>query len=207
MEREQDIQTLIQAVERADSAPQLVETVQSLAQAQHKEAIPTLIKVLGYNNPGAAVAAVDGLITLGEMAVSPMLESIDGYNYGARAWAIRACASIGDLRALPVLLEAAKGDFALSVRRAATKGLGNINWSGLPENKQKELQKQVVETLFAVSQDPEWIVRYAAVVALEAWLKGQPSFQATLLSHLQAMRHREEDLTVSARIHKALLLI
>ncbi len=45
-------QELIKAVEKADSAGSLVESVQTLAARQSQEAIPTLIAVLGYNNPG-----------------------------------------------------------------------------------------------------------------------------------------------------------
>ena len=67
--------------------------VRELAAATDPDAIPTLIKVLAYNNPGAAVAAVDGLVALGSTAVPTLLELIDGYNYGARAWAIRGAVS------------------------------------------------------------------------------------------------------------------
>ncbi|HLO48947.1 MAG TPA: HEAT repeat domain-containing protein, partial [Kamptonema sp.] len=81
---------LIRAVETADSAAGLLNAVKALAETNSESAIPTLIAVLGYNNPGAAVAAVDGLIQIGEPAVLPLLEQLDGYNYGARAWAIRA---------------------------------------------------------------------------------------------------------------------
>ncbi|MEQ8963407.1 MAG: hypothetical protein RLP02_36805, partial [Coleofasciculus sp. C2-GNP5-27] len=35
--------------------------------------IPTLIAVLSYNNLGAAVAAIDVLVQLGDMAVEPLL--------------------------------------------------------------------------------------------------------------------------------------
>jgi len=51
---------LIQAVEQADSSEGLLNSVKALAAASSKQAIPTLITVLGYNNPGAAVAAVEG---------------------------------------------------------------------------------------------------------------------------------------------------
>jgi phycocyanobilin lyase beta subunit len=86
------ISELIQAVAAADSAGALIEAVRSLAAARSSAAITTLITVLGFNNPGAAVAAVDGLV------------------YGARAWAIRALAMIGDPRALEVLLDTARGE-------------------------------------------------------------------------------------------------
>jgi len=84
---EQTVQFLIQAVDEADSAEKLVKAVRALAQLKQEEAIPTLTTVLRYNNPGAAIAAVDGLISLGEVTIPHLLENIDGYNYGARAWA------------------------------------------------------------------------------------------------------------------------
>ena len=60
------LSSLIQAVDAADSSDLLLEAVEDLADACLEGAIPTLIAVLSYNNPGAAVAAVDGLIQLGE---------------------------------------------------------------------------------------------------------------------------------------------
>ena len=84
-----EVTQLIEAVNQADSADLLLETVENLADARNEAAIPTLVEVLGFNNPGAAVAAVDGLIAIGEPVVPYLLENLDGYNYGARAWATR----------------------------------------------------------------------------------------------------------------------
>jgi phycocyanobilin lyase beta subunit len=211
MVTEQDVQALIDAVKKADSAARLLDTVKALAAARHEAAIPTLIEVLGYNNPGAAVAAVDGLIDLGEVVVSDLLEKIDGYNYGARAWATRVFAAIGDPRALDLLLEAASSDFSLSVRRAATKGLGNIRWSKLPSLEIPPIQAQVLETLLLVSQDPEWVVRYASVVGLQALgsaiASAQPSLLQQIADHLKVMGEIEAELAVRARVELALQAI
>ncbi|MEM1169102.1 MAG: HEAT repeat domain-containing protein [Cyanobacteria bacterium P01_H01_bin.35] len=162
---------LIQAVEEADSSQGLIDAVKDLAAAHIKEAIPILIKVLGYNNPGAAVAAVDGLVEIGEPAVLPLLETLDGYNYGARAWAIRALAGIGDPRGLEILLDSAANDFSFSVRRGAARGLGFIHWEKLSEVEVSDAQHRAFQTLLQVSQDPEWVVRYAAVVGLQGLAK------------------------------------
>ena len=64
----------IQAVRQAASAQTLLDATRALAASDHGdgvngEAIACLVEVLGFNNPGAAVAAVDGLIRLGPMAV------------------------------------------------------------------------------------------------------------------------------------------
>ena len=66
-------QALIQAVEAADSSTSLLEAVENLAAVGLEESIPTLIAALGYNNQGAAVATVDGLIKIGEPSVQPLL--------------------------------------------------------------------------------------------------------------------------------------
>ncbi|MEB3882712.1 HEAT repeat domain-containing protein [Lyngbya sp. CCY1209] len=195
-------QELILAVEEADSAPKLVRAVAELAATESVEAIPTLIRVLGFNNPGAAVAAVDGLMAVGEPAVVPLLEKLDGYNYGARAWAVRALSGIGDPRGLDVLLEAAARDFALSVRRAAARGLGAIRWEDLPPEAIAPAKVRTLKTLLSVSEDPEWIVRYAAVVGLEGLATSEaekPDWFQSVWERLDGMSDRDETLAVSAR--------
>ncbi|MBE9127036.1 MULTISPECIES: HEAT repeat domain-containing protein [unclassified Coleofasciculus] len=199
-------QTLIQAVEQADSASSLVAAVRSLANARLEAGISTLIAVLSYNNPGAAVAAVDGLVQLGDVAVLPLLHQLDGYNYGGRAWAIRALAKIADPRALETLLVAAETDFALSVRRAAAQGLGNLHWFQLPAEEIQSAQERSLNTLRLTSQDPEWVVRYASVAGLQALATAviQPEFFSQIMTHYQTMLDRESDLAVCTRVRLAL---
>ncbi len=197
-------QILIRAVEEADSSDRLLDAVQELAAAGIEESVPTLIAALGYNNPGAAVAAVDGLIAIGEAAVPSLLELIDDYNYSARAWAIRALAGIGDVRALDTLLEAAKNDFSLSVRRAAARGLGTLRWHQLPPEQLKSVQTQVLEALLLISQDPEWVVRYAAVTSLEtlaiAIAVTLPDQASQITNQFQQMLDTDADLGVRTRV-------
>lgn len=194
---------LIRAVEEADSALKLLKAVQELAKIASEEAIPTLIKVLGYNNPGAAVAAVDGLIQLGEPAVIPLLEQLDGYNYGARAWAIRALSCIGDPRGLDILLESAGSDFALSVRRAAARGLGNIQWEKMPPEQITDAQFKTLTILEKSSADPEWIVRYAAIVGLQGLATTLNQHQGEWLEKIKEHFHQiattDNTLAVRAR--------
>ncbi|KAM3089796.1 HEAT repeat domain-containing protein [Phormidesmis sp. 146-35] len=202
-----DIQTLILAVDQADSSTRLLEAVQNLASAEAIEAIPVLITALGYNNPGAAVAAVDGLIRLGEASVGPLLEQLDGYNYGARAWAVRALAGIGDPRGLEILLTAAQNDFAMSVRRAATRGLGTINWEKLDSTHRQSAQLQALQALLKVSHDHEWVVRYAAILALQflaiAVVKTYPDWFAQIQAHLHHLAQTDESLAIRSRVQFA----
>ncbi len=162
------IQQLVTAIDQADSPARLIAAVRALTVERSAEGIPTLIQVLGYNNPGAAVTAMNGLVQLGEVAVPALIEQLDGYNYGARAYSIRALAAIGDPRALETLLEAAETDFAPSVRRAATKGVGCLRWHLIPDEQIADAQAKVLKTLLLVSHDEDWAIRYAAIVGLEA---------------------------------------
>jgi len=200
------ISACIQAVRSADSAAKLVQAVRQLSLCEAPEAIPTLIEVLGFNNPGAAVAAVDGLVRLGDVAAEALFQQLDDYNYTARAWALRALALLGDPRALDLLCETAQGDFSLSVRRAAARGLGGIKWEKIPENDRLSAQEKALETLILAAQDPEWVVRYGAIAgtaALGEQATNPKIFQAvqTVLEEVMAT---EQDEVVKARAQWAI---
>jgi phycocyanobilin lyase subunit beta len=199
-----DTKKLIEVVNQADSADLLLSAVENLADACSKEAIPTLIQVLGFNNPGAAVAAVEGLIKIGTPAVPYLLKSLDDYNYGARAWSIRAFAGIGDPVALDLLLKAAVTDFSQSVRRAAARGLGIIQWQKLPPEKVLPAQQLALKTLLITIEDGEWVVRYATVVALQFLGLTQAGFQSEIIITLQEIIIQESDIAVRSRAELAL---
>ena len=199
---------LIQAVDAADSSDLLLEAVEDLAAAGLEGAIPTLIAVLSYNNPGAAVAAVDGLIQLGEPAVLALMEQLDQHNYTARAWAIRALAGIGDPRGLITLLEAVATDFSLSVRRAAARGLGMMKWGWFPHNLLEIAQEEVLLTLlFVAQQDEEWVVRYATVVGLQALADAitvtRPDWRSQIQAQFEQMAVNDGSWAVRARVWMA----
>ena len=165
---------LIEAVEQADTATTLLAATTRLASQLAGDdppapaAIAALVQVLGFNNPGAAVAAVDGLIACGETAVAPLLDNLDAHNYGARAWAVRALAGIGDVRGLELLEQALGGDIGPSVRRAAARGLGQLRCAALPAQDRRAVQERALTALEAAAGDGEWVVRYAVVVGLES---------------------------------------
>ncbi|MEL6555249.1 MAG: HEAT repeat domain-containing protein [Cyanobacteria bacterium J06621_11] len=204
------LQSKLQAVESADSAQSMLDAVEALAELKHEGAIDMLIRVLGYNNPGAAVAAVDGLIQIGTPAASAVLGQIDGYNYGARAWALRVLAGIGDPRGLDLILETAAEDFSLSVRRAAAKGLGSIQWEKLERTQRRDAQTKARDTLIGITQaDPEWVVRYAATVGLQgvgtaAIAEGHASLQAPITQCLRQIADQDDTAAVRARAEWAI---
>lgn len=193
-------QELIRAVEQADAAS-LVAAVRDLAASRASAGISTLIAVFGYNNPTAAVAAQAGLVAMGTEAVQPLIEQLDGYNYGARAYAIRALAAIADPHALDVLVAAAATDFAPSVRRAAAKGLGSLRWHQLDLSARDSAQTKALETLLAISTDSEWSIRYAAIVGLQALATTPLSPQ--IQAHLAQIADHDSDVAVRARAQLA----
>ena len=203
-----EVEILIDAVNKADSADLLLQTVEDLADAVDEAAIPTLVEVLGFNNPGAAVAAVDGLIQIGEPVVPYLLNNLDGYNYGARAWATRVFAGVGDPSALDLLLEAAVSDFSQSVRRAAAKGLGSILWSKLPQSELASAQEKVLQALLSATEDGEWVVRYAAIVGLESLVQtlveSQPDLLPKITDKFSELIKNESEAAIIARVQYAL---
>ncbi|MBE9101199.1 HEAT repeat domain-containing protein [Vacuolonema iberomarrocanum] len=199
--------SLIQAVEDADSAALLV-AVQNLAAARLEVSIPTLVATLGYNNSGAAIAAVEGLIQLGEPAVPALLEQLDRQNHAARAWAICALAEIGDPRGFMTLLGAATADFSLQVRRAAARGLGTMKWQWFPTDLVEIAQEEAMEALlFVAQQDEEWIVRYSAIAGLEALAttiaRTHPAWAAHIQTQLEQLERNDSSWAVGARARMA----
>jgi phycocyanobilin lyase beta subunit len=168
-----------------------------------------LVSILGFNNPGAAVAAVEGLIACGPAAVGPLLEGLDAQNYGARAWAVRALAGIGDVRGLELLEGALANDVGPSVRRAAAIGLGTLQVDRLAPQDRRAVQQRALLALESGAQDGEWVVRYAVATAMERITprlqeleEGRHRAVSTL--HLLADDAQEEALVVCLRARLAL---
>jgi phycocyanobilin lyase subunit beta len=199
----EEMKRLLAAIESAENATKLADAVKALAEEAIPETAPELIRALNYNNPGAAVAAVDGLIAIGEPAVAPLLELLDNDNYGARAWALRALSGIGDPRSLSLLLDTAENDFALSVRRAAARGLGSIHWSQMVAADVAAAQAKCAKVLLGLCDDPEWVVRYSAIAGLESL--GQAAGQ--IRGRLQSIVEQDAEIAVQARARLALMRI
>jgi len=200
----------IEAVEQADTPTALLVATTRLSShlvggnPPAPAAIAALVQVLGFNNPGAAVAAVDGLIACGETAVAPLLDNLDAHNYGARAWAVRALAGIGDVRGLERREPALGGDIGPSVRRAAARGLGQLRCGGLPAEERREVQERALTALEAAAGDGEWVVRYAVVVGLESLIhdlrpetdSSERDLRERALQTLTLLSHPDQDTTV-----------
>ena len=204
------VAVLLKEIEDADSAPKLADAVKELAAlgvaTRDYSVVPYLVQALGYNNPGAAVAAVDGLIAIGEPAVGPLLALLDGYNYSARAWGLRALSGIGDPRALLLLLDTAQNDFALSVRRAAARGLGTIRWELMDEAEVPAAQAAVLDVLLGTLGDSEWVVRYSGISGVERLMMQVRSGETRMyaIDRLLEVAMQDEDLTVRSRASLAI---
>lgn len=202
---------LVEAVRRADSALGLLQATQALAATAHPDGAACLVEILGFNNPGAAVAAVDGLVAIGTPAVETILTNIDGYNYGARAWAVRALAGIGDVRGLEVLEDALGKDIGPSVRRAAARGLGQLQLEALSEAERSSSLNRCLAVLLDGCRDGEWVVRYAVIVGLEhlarSWFSVlQAPDQASLRQALQRLKDNPEEEAPVVQLRAALAL-
>jgi len=207
------LKDLLLAVQTAATADSLVDATRDLAaicsdlpanSSDQLTAINCLIELLSANNPGAAVAAVDGLIACKTAAVQPILNNLDEHNYGARAWAVRALAQIGDPRGLAVLQRAIEQDIGPSVRRAAAMGLGRIELAELSPEEKLETMEICLAGLKLGCADGEWIVRYAAVVGLENFNRNSASsFAQACLLLLQARSQEAIEETPVVRLRAA----
>ena len=213
----QQLNRYLLAVEQACSAETLVAATLDLAKIsphlplnsiEQQAAINCLITLLATNNPGAAGIAVGGLIACKTAAVQPILNNLDEHNYGARAWAVRALAQIGDPRGLAVLQRAIEQDIGPSVRCAAAMGLGRIKLAELSPAEKLETMEICLAGLKLGCADGEWIVRYAAVVGLENFgITSSRSFAQASFLLLQARSQEgiEEVPVVRLRAAQALI--
>lgn len=202
----------IRAVQEAASAETLLAATRTLAESEpgdslEEAAIGCLVEVLGFNNPGAAVAAVEGLIRRGPAAVTPLLNRLDPRNYGARAWAVRALAGIGDVRGLALLEEALASDVGPSVRRAAACGLGRLRLDALAEREQRDVRERALQSLLAATADGEWVVRYAVAVGMESLAEAMdpaPEQRHALLGALEGLGDPDREETAVVRLRAKL---
>jgi phycocyanobilin lyase beta subunit len=176
-------------LEQASSSEGLIVATRRLAALQHPGAAESLMQVLAFNNPGAALAAVDGLVAIGPDAVPTILNNLDARNYGARAWAVRALAGLADERGLEVLVDALLHDVGPSVRRAAARGLGDLVLNPEPDRAADQFNL-CIRSLEEGSEDGEWVVRYAVVVGLERRHGPVPERAASSLKRIPAVLQR-----------------
>ncbi len=195
-----DLAKLVQQLEQATDPGQMLAAVEALGSCGDEGAIPHLIKAFGFNRPGVADRALTAVVAFGERAVDPLLSSIDGFDYGARAYSVRALARIGHPCAFGFLMEVIQSDFAPSVKRAAVRGLGKV--ASAADGHQ---QAQALEVLTQSLQDPDWGLRYAALCGLaELRIQGESGHQAQIHECLKQVNHQDPDSLVRIKAQEIL---
>jgi len=195
MSSEEQLSQALRAVDQATTSDQLMTATTSLVRCRDLKAIPKLLEVIGYNNPALAGLAVSGLVALGRKAAPEILQNLDPQNYGARAWAVKALAEIGDSCALETLIHAVEHDIGPSVRRAATTGLGRLGVTDSPALTAEE-QQRCLHTLSKACTDGEWIVRYAACVGLENQIQASDELFSEGLKRIEQLSSENEPVKV-----------
>ena len=80
-----------------------------------------------------------------------------------------------------------------------------MRWHQLPPENLESVQTQVLEALLEISEDPEWVVRYAVVTSLEALaiVTTLPDKISRITEHFQQMVSTDVDLGVRTRVRLA----
>lgn len=158
---------LVRKIEQgADTATELIEAAQELSDAskEYTQLLPVLVDMLGYNNPVAARTAMDALANAGSAAVPSLLTGVAAFNYAVNAYALRTLARIGDPSVVSVASECASRAPIPNVRRAACRTLAALRYENL-----EDARNAYVQLILLADREPDWGVRYAAIVALETF--------------------------------------
>lgn len=166
-----------------DSPTELISAAEVIASnvLTYPSVLPVLVDMLGFNNPVAASICVSALASAGKPAIPPLLTGVAAFNYSVNAYALRALALIGDPDTIDVCTACAVSGPIPNVRRAACKALGALrftkeeNEGGPTSNGNKDesgngddrAQKAFDRLLYLAQNEPDWGVRYAAIVAVE----------------------------------------
>lgn len=157
MDVPRSVESCLQQLAQASDPNQLLTAVQAVAATRHPAAVEPLIQALTYNNPAIFEIAVQGLASIGEPAVQPLIDRLEHFDYGSRFQGLRALLMIGDARARTAYEYWLKADITPSVRRICIKGLGQFQ--------DTESRHFVARAL----SDQEWSVRYCAIGTLASW--------------------------------------
>jgi phycocyanobilin lyase subunit beta len=150
-----------------DSPNELIDSARDIATAStsYPATIPVLVDMLGFNNPIAANVAVDALVRAGDAAVPSLLSGVAAFNYAVNAYALRALGRIGDPAVLEVCIGCAEKGPIPNVRRAACRALAGLRFS-----EPSDATRAHAVLVALVQTEPDWGVRYAAVVGLERFM-------------------------------------
>lgn len=150
-----------------DSPLELVAAAKDIAAASSTmpQTLPVLVDMLGYNNPIAARIAVDALVKAGKNSIPSLLTGVGAFNYAVNAYALRALAGVADPSVAAICAACAKQGPIPGVRRAACAALAALNFDDA------DAAEQAYDLLLRIADgEPDWGVRYAAVVGIERFV-------------------------------------
>lgn len=166
-----------------DSPTELINAAEVIASSvlTYPSVLPVLVDMLGFNNPVAASICVSALASAGKPAIPPLLTGVAAFNYSVNAYALRALALIGDPNTIDVCTACAVSGPIPNVRRAACKALGALRFTKEDNegedssngnkdengNVDNRAQQAFDRLLHLAQNEPDWGVRYAAIVAVE----------------------------------------
>ncbi|PLZ47156.1 phycocyanobilin lyase, partial [Fischerella thermalis WC441] len=84
----------------------------------------------------------------------------------------------------------------------AAKGLGNLRFHKLENPQRQQAQAKALQTLMFISQDPDWSIRYAAVVGLQSLAK-IPELQQQILAKFAEILANDTEDSLRARVQLA----
>ncbi len=153
-----------------DSPLELIAAAKEIAAASATtpETLPVLVDMLGYNNPVAARIAVEALVKAGKASVPSLIIGVGAFNYAVNAYALRALAGVGDPSVAAVCTACAQKGPIPGVRRAACAALAALRFHD------PEAAHRAYDVLLRIADgEPDWGVRYAAVVGIERFVASE----------------------------------
>lgn len=159
---------LIEQLRDATTPTDAAMCLQILVGNRTQSEILMLIQCLEHTNPAISAMIVKALEQLAPDSVEPLIASFhDSTDHGMQARIIQILASIGDDRALPLLVDMVGVEIANhcqgNVRRIAARGIGKMLRSHVSIPKH---QSAINKLIWALLSPEDWALRYAAAVSL-----------------------------------------
>lgn len=147
-----------------DSPTELIKAAKEIAAnaSAYPAVLYVLVDMLGFNNPVAAGIAIDALGNAQRAAIPALLTGVAAFNYAVNAYALRAIARIGDPSTFDVCTACAIRGPIPNVRRAACRALAALRFE-----ESVTAAEAFARLVVLADTEPDWGVRYAAIVALE----------------------------------------
>lgn len=170
--------------------------LQVLVDNRTQSEILMLIQLLDHANPEISAMIAKALEQLAPDSVEPLIAAFhDSIDHGMQAQIVQILASIGDDRALQLLVDMVGVEMANhcqgNVRRIAARGIGKMLQSHASISSH---QQAINKLVWALMYTEDWALRYAAAVSL-----GEVATEEAIAALNQALL-QESDQVVQQRI-------